>query len=541
MPKFPIFNAAYALDRAAFAHPDRTSITFGEHTISVSQAAIITRKLAQLFAQAGVSEGDRVLMVARNCPYHLFAHTACARLGAVFVPVSFRLTHFELQKIVDFCSPRAVICDPEIAARGAFESTGTLLHFVIDDVVSAGPLSPGLTNGYLALSAAMSPFDATFTADSEPSGRDELGGRAYPEGLAAILFASGREGQPKGVELTHENLWWASQSLRDGFEYSSNETVLVAAPMSHIGGFNGTTLDLFSHGGHVVLQRHFDPAEVLRLIEQHRVNIMFGVPTMFGALLAQPEIGTRDLSSWRLPLIGGAQVPAQLLGSLAAVGLEPLNVWAMTETAASGLFLPFKYCATHPGAIGRPFANLQVRIVDPETFEDLAPGIEGELIVAGPSISFGYWHDQAETKASFKGPWLRTGDLAVMDPTGIVSIVGRINECIATGGEGVCPSEVEAVLAQYPGVAGVVVVGVPDDTWGERVVCALAMEEGTEAPTLAELQTFAGQVLARFKMPRQMVVVSENAIVPTEKVDRQMIRELFNPAFSDSQPANEEI
>ena len=492
--------------------------------MTVAEAAVATRKLAQLFAQAGVTEGDRVLMAARNSPYHLLAFVACARLGAVFVPVSFRLTQFELQNLVDFCSPRALICEPEIAARGSFTSTGTLLHFVIDDDVSAGPLSPGLQNGYLALSAAMSPFDGSFIADSEPSGHDELGGREYPEGLAAILFTSGSSGTPKAVELTHANLWWGSQNFRSGFEYRSDESVLAAAPLSHIGGFNGTTLDLFSNGGHVVVSRYFHPAEVLRLIEEKRINIMFGVPTMYGALLAQPDIATRDLSSWRLPLVGGSQVPAPLLGSLAALGLQPINVWGMTETSASGSYLPFEHCASHPGSIGRPFSNIEARVVAPGTLTDVAVGVPGELVVRGPSVTHGFWHGDDYTAAAFDKGWLRTGDLCTMDAAGFLSIVGRLSERIMTGGEGVFPSEIEEVLRQYPGISDVVVCGVPDEVWGERVVAAIAVDEGASEPTLVDLQAFAGQVLARYKMPRELAVVKEIPFTSSGKVDRGAVR-----------------
>ncbi|MCF2706651.1 AMP-binding protein [Arcanobacterium haemolyticum] len=527
MPKYPIFNSAYALDRAAFAHPDRPSITYGDRTWTVAEAALTTRKLAQLFAQAGVAEGDRVLVAAHNSPYHLFAHVACARLGAVFVPVSYRLTQYELQNLVDFCSPRAVICEPEIAARGGLSSTGTLLQFVIDDDVQAGPLSGALQNGFLALSAAIAPFDGELVADSESRGADALGGRDYPNGLAAILFTSGSSGTPKAVALTHENLWWGSQNFREGFEYRSDETELVVAPLSHIGGFNGTTLDLFSHGGHVVVVRAFDPATVLRLIEEHHVNIMFGVPTMYGALLAHPDMATRDLSSWRLPLVGGSQVPAPMLGALAAHGLRPLNVWGMTELSASGAYLPFEHLAEHPGSIGRPFANIAVRVVDPQTLEDVPVGVAGEILVRGPSVTTSFWHGEEHTRQAFVDRWLRTGDLATVSEEGFLSIVGRISDQILSGGEGIFPGEVEDVIRQYDGVKDVVVCGVPDEVWGERVVAALVMEEGAQPPSLAEIQAFAGQVLARYKLPRYLAIMDALPLGGSGKTDRAAVRSMI--------------
>lgn len=540
MPKHPIFNAAYALDRAAFAHPDRLSLTFGTQQWTVAQAAEHTRRLAQLLAHTGVSEGDRVVVISHNSPYHLLVHVACARLGALFVPVSYRLTQVELQRIIDFTAPRVVIAEPEIAARGAFASTGTLIHLLIDDDVLAGPLAEGTQHGYLALSSAASGFDSSLVADSPSSGRDELGGREYPEGPAAILFTSGSSGTPKAVELTHENLWWGSRNFREGFEYRNDECVLAVAPFSHIGGFNGTTLDLFSHGGHVVVMRSFEPGAVLEAIEEHGVNIMFAVPTMYRALVNHSEFATRDLSSWRLPLIGGSQVPADLLFALAERGLRPLNVWGMTEISASGCYLPFEHMSHFPGSIGRPFAYLEARVVDPVTCEDCEIGTSGELWVRGPSVTAGFWHGEEYTASAFHEGWLRTGDVVVENHAGCLSVVGRLSDLIMTGGEGVFPGEIEDVLREFPGVREAVVCGVPDQTWGERIVAALQMERLSELPTLEEVQSFAGSVLARYKLPRNVVFLEELPVNSSGKIDRRAIASLLWSRLSEAQPLHDE-
>ncbi|MFT0846390.1 AMP-binding protein [Actinomycetaceae bacterium L2_0104] len=524
MHKPPIFNAARALDQAEFAHPDRPSLSYADVTISVSEAARLSRKLAQLLAQAGVTRGDRVMVASHNSPYHFIAYIACARLGAVFVPVSFRLTQVELQQLVDFCAPRAIICEPEIAARGSLASTGTVLQFVIDDDVQAGPLSSGLANGYLALAAAMSPYDGLIISDTENEGIPGLNQHGYPDGLAAIFFTSGSVSSPRAVKLTHSNLWWGSRNFRDGFEYRTDETVLAVAPLSHIGGFNGAALDVFSNGGHIVVARNFESAEVLRLIEEKQVNILFGVPTMYGAMMAHPDFATRDLASLRLPLVGGSQVPAPMLGRLAARGLRPINVWGMTETSASGCFLPFEHCPSHPGSIGRPFAYVEARIVDPGTLEEVPAASVGELLVRGPSVTSGFWHGRDHNDASFQDGWLRTGDLARVEDGGFLSIVGRMFDRITTGGESLLPDEVEDVLRQYPGVSDAVVCGVPDEFWGEMIVAGITVEEGTREPTLAEVQNFASQVLARYKLPRYLAVFPSLPLNAAGKVNRAAVR-----------------
>ncbi len=524
MHRPPIFNAARALDQAEFAHPDRLSLSYADVTLSVAQTAQLSRKLAQLLAQAGVTQGDRVMIAAHNSPYHFITHIACARLGAVYVPVSFRLTQVELQQLVDFCAPRAIICEPEIAARGSLASTGTLLQFVIDDDIQAGPLSSGLANGYLALAAAMSPYGGLIVSDTQNQGINGLNQHGYPDGLAAIFFTSGSVGAPRAVKLTHANLWWAARNFRDGFEYRTDETVLVVAPLSHIGAFNGTALDVFSNGGHVVIQRSFDPAEVLRLVEDKRVNILFGVPTMYSAIMSHPDFAVRDLSSWRLPLVGGSQVPAPMLGRLAARGLRPINVWGMTETSASGCFLPFEHCPSHPGSIGRPFAYVEARIIDPDSGKDVPVDAVGELVVRGPSVTSGFWHGEDYNETAFEDGWLRTGDLARVSEDGFLSIVGRLFDCITTGGETLLPDEVEDVLRQYPGISDAVVCGVPDDVWGEMIVAGITVEEDTREPTLLEVQNFASQVLARYKLPRYLAVFPSIPLNAADKADRGAVR-----------------
>ncbi|MBE6483197.1 MAG: long-chain fatty acid--CoA ligase [Actinomycetaceae bacterium] len=526
MRKLPIFNAAFTLDRAAFDHPDRVSLTYGQQSWTVAQAATATRRLAQLLAQVGVSAGDRVMLVSHNSPYHLFFHIACARLGAVLVPVSFRLTQFELQALVDFCSPRAVVCEPEVAARGSFTSTGTLMHFVIDDDVQAGPLTPGLAGGYLGLTAALVAFDGDFIADGADDGPLELNRHDYPEGLADIFFVAGTAGQPRGAELTHENLWWGSRNLRDALSYDNDDVALVAAPLSHVSGFNCVTLDLFASGGHVVITRDFDPGAVLQLIESHRVTVFFGISTMYLALSGHPDFATRDLSSWRLPLVGGTHVPPPLLGRLASRHLRPLPVWGLPETAAAIAYLPFEHCAEYPGAVGRPFPHVAMRIVDPHTGEDLPEGHVGVIDVQGPGVAARYWHNDTDTREIFPNGWFRTGDFGQMSD-GVVTVTGRYSDVIFSGGESLLPDEVEDVLIQYPGVTEAVVCGVPDATWGESVAAAITVDSGNPQPDVHDLLAFAGQVLAGFKLPRRIIVVDTMPTAENGTVDRSAVRTLL--------------
>ncbi|MDO5025021.1 MAG: AMP-binding protein [Trueperella sp.] len=522
MPSKPYYNAAHALDRAARAHSHRTSLVYNSEKITVMEAAVLTRKLAQLLGSCGVSQGDRVVLISHNSPYHLLMHVACARLGAVFVPISYRLRYEDMQKMVDFCSPRVIVVEPEVGEQGMFYSTGTTVQFVIDDDGRAPAIAPALRAGYFALSAAYTGFDGEFITDN-PDGTTALNSREYPEGPAALLFTSGTDGVAKAVMLTHKELWWGSRNFREGFEYSTLDVELVVAPLSHIGGFNGTTLDLFTHGGTVVIMRDFDAASLLRMLEKYRVRMMFGVPTMFTEMLAEPNFADYDLSAFRLPLIGGAPATPALLQQLEDAGLEPLNVYGMTELAAAGCYLPAEYLPTHRGSIGRPFAHVTARIVDPETAEDSKTG---ELWLQGPNVITSYWHGAAAE--SFVSGWFRTGDLVRVDDQGFLWLVGRIGGLINSGGENISPEEISDVISRFPGVAQCAVVGVPDEKWGETVGVALVLKPGAEVPTLSDVQDFTANFLARYKLPRILKVLSQLPLNSHGKVDRAAVVDLLS-------------
>lgn len=524
MLKKPNYNPAHALDRVARAHPNRASIVYDGQTTSVVEAAVATRQLAQMLAATGVSAGDRVVLIARNSPYHLLLHVACARLGAIFVPLSPRLTRQDHQELVDFCAPRVVVVEPQAADGGMFDSPFPLVHLVIDDVFDPS-VSAAIGNGFYGIAAAKEAQNGKFITTIK-DGSTALNSRQYPEGPAAMFFTSASASKPKGVELTHAQLWWGSQNFREGFEYSNHDVVLTVAPMTHIGGFNGVTLDLFVHGGKVIIERNFNSARVLDLLEEHKVTVMFGVPTMYVALLNDPTFDDRDLSAWRLPLIGGAPASPSLLQRLVDHGLKPLNVWGMTETAASGSYLVAEQLEERAGSIGRPFSHVEARIVDAEGND----ATEGELVVRGPSVVASYWHDPELSAQTFRAGWLHTGDIVTIDDDGFLWLIGRLHNIINSGGVKIQAEEIQAVLAQMQGIADCAIIGTPDPTWGESVSAAVVMEPGHEAPTLEEVQAFVRQSLARFKVPRKLIVVDALPTNANGKADKNALATMFHTA-----------
>ncbi|QJC22363.1 class I adenylate-forming enzyme family protein [Arcanobacterium buesumense] len=513
----PHYNPAYSLDMAAHSHGQRFAIHYGETSYTVLEATLITKQLAAMLGDIGVGQGDRVALIARNSPYHMLLHVACARIGAVFVPISYRFAGPELADVLDFAQPRVVVADLE---SSRIQKRHGVSYFVIDDDVEFSSLTNGYPKGFQGLSACYRkshPMEATAwkTGLAVDTNVSEVDG-------GAMLFTSGSTGRPKAVYLTHEQLWWGSQNFREGFEYSNHDVELVTVPLTHIGGFNGTTLDLFSHGGTIVIVREFDPGRVLQELERHRVAMMFAVPTMYSALLAHPDFSQRDLTAFRLPLIGGAICPPALLARMEESGLRPLNVWGMTETGGAGFMLSQDLLAQARGSIGSPFAHVSAKIID----EFGQEADTGELVISGPHVVHSYWNDPSFTAEAFRDGWLLTGDMARRDAEGHVWIVGRTRYQINTGGEKVIPEEVSSVLLQMPQIVDAAVVGIPDETWGEAVAAAIVVKPGEQAPDLGTIRDFVASHIARYKAPRAVCVVPSLPTNANGKTDMAQIKKM---------------
>ncbi|WP_164461566.1 class I adenylate-forming enzyme family protein [Neoactinobaculum massilliense] len=658
MHKPPVFNLAAFQDRAARERPDAICLSYGRQRWTVREATATTRRLAQLLAQTGVGQGDRVMLVAHNSPYHLLLYIACARIGAVLVPVSYRYTQFELQAVVNFIAPRVVVAEPEVASRGSFTASGSLVHLVIDDDVEAPPFTSALGYGYVALTAAEGVFGTAFIADGT-EGRAALNQHGYPESTALMTLRSSFP-EPRAVQLTHANMWWAERNFREALRFDQRDTVLACAPMSNIGGLNGGVLGQFANGGCVVVVRDAHPATVAAAVEAERVTVMFAVPTVYMKLLDAVGTERRDLSSLRVCAVGGAPVPPELMDALASIGARPVNFWGTAEAGGTGCYLPGPEPmnrtagesydggavgaghgarggaagdgfvggqgtvrgadvirdgggsagesaaapqsaqheapaartssegarstpasaadygaagsaaggrATAPiptGAIGWPSAYIELRIVDPASGESVADGHTGVIEVRGPSVTGGYWLSDALPIDS-EG-WVHTGDVGRVEADMVV-LAGRTGDAILTGGETVHPQEVEEIIRQYPGIEDVVVTGIPDPLWGERVVAAIvirsagelpdgmdaddfsgsvalhtghglgavAVQPALSAPSLAELQAFVGQALARYKLPRELVVMEQLPHLDDGTPDRRGMRDIVMERLAASQ------
>lgn len=515
------YSAAHQLDLAAARHPNRTSLIaptmHGYQTWTVARANHDARALAALFCgtqrpqiatgfnplrDETVKPGDTVMIIAHNSPWHMMIYAACARIGAVVCPVSWRLTVPEIAKIASIARPSLVITEAGTRALA----------------LAAAPYAAQLRLEDLPELVAK-----TNTTDIPPAQHISA------DTPSALLFTSGSSGFPKGVRLTAGQMWWAWQNFRVGFEYHTGMVNMAAAPFSHVGGFNGTTNDTFIHGGTLVVEPDFRTEQVLKDLQYFRVNIMFGVPTMYQALIEHPAWDSAILQNFTRPLVGGAPPSTELITRLRNRGLNPINVYGLTETGGAGICASPDITNDHPQSVGQPFPYVEARLVDADNpnphATEVPDGTEGMLLLRGPGIITGYHESEGNTERRITDGWLITGDIAARN-NGIYNIIGRADDTIISGGENIHPTEIENALLDLPEVADCIVVGTPDRYWGEIVTALIVPEDPDFAPTLENIQTGLKNRVARFKLPRRTITVDKIPLNSNGKPDRQAAKKL---------------
>ncbi|MCO5999487.1 acyl-CoA synthetase [Actinoallomurus rhizosphaericola] len=451
--------------------PHRTAIVFGTEEITYAELDDRSERLAAGLAARGLRRGDRVATLTDNRPEHAELFFACAKAGLILVPMNVRLTVPELAYQIADAEPAMLFTAPGLAAPPFGGPVLDLTRAGLD-AVAAGPSQDGLPG------------------DGEPG----------PDAGLLIVYTSGTTGRPKGALLSHANCFWTNLSLDRGCELREDDVVLQVLPQFHVGGWNVQPLLAWWKGATVVLEPSFDAGRALRLIAERRVSTMMGVPATYQFMAAQPEFATADLSSLRCVVVGGAPMPEPLLRTWLDRGVRITQGYGLTEAAPNVLCLPPEEVAGRVGWAGKPYPHVDVALLGPDGPLD-GPG-RGELVVRGPNVFTGYWRNPAATREAVPDGWLRTGDVAERDAEGFYRICDRVKDMYVSGGENVYPAEVESVLAAFPGVAEVAVVGVPDERWGE-VGCAFVAGDVPVDALLAHCR----EHLAAFKVPRHVRLV----------------------------------
>jgi fatty-acyl-CoA synthase len=493
----------------------RKALSFEGRTWSYTELLDDVERMASVLHEGGLRPGMRVAYLGFNHPMFLVTLFASARLGAVFVPLNFRLTGAELEYIVTDAGVHTLVVGS--AHQAVIDSVRDLLccqRYWCAEGVSADALR------WPALADALRSANPSRATPAAPAADD----------VAMIMYTSGTTGRPKGAMLTHGNFWWNHVGELYSVDVLADDVLLVFAPIFHIGGLNVLTMTTLLKGGHVLLHRQFDPARALEDIVAMRVSILFAVPAMLLFISQQPEFATAPLQTLRLIMCGGAPCPEPLLHTYNARGIAIQQGYGLTETAALVSVLTAEHAAAKIGSVGHTALLTQIKLIDGEGREVTEPLGRGEICVRGPNVTRGYWNQPEATRAALsEDGWFRTGDVGYFDADGFYYVCDRVKDMIISGGENIYPAEVESVLAGHPAVAEVAVVGAPDEKWGETVVAVVALKPG-QALTLEALQAFAADKLARYKIPRMLRLVPALPRNPTGKILKYQLRESPTPA-----------
>jgi fatty-acyl-CoA synthase len=458
--------------------------------------ADINRTAHWLVAELGAASGARVATLAKNATAMLILQLACARAGAIFVPLNWRLAPTEVAGLIDDAAPALLFCGAEFEVQ----ATAYKVHRLdaLPDLMAGQPATPP-------------------DARARPDWAD----------ASTILYTSGTSGRPKGVMISEANAFWGASNFINGYGVTNSDAVLCDMPLFHTAGLFAAARGALLAGATLYISRGFDPEKTLARIAnpQHGITVYFSVPQMAQMLWNQPHFHLDMLRRLRVYATGGAPNPAAQIARFVAAGIPMSDGFGMTETG-SNFGMPVRDRAKlveKAGSIGQPFLAVQAKVVDRDGHA-VPSGTPGELWVRGPSITRGYWQQPKLTAGAFEGGWFKTGDICVCDADGFYFIVDRKKDMFISGGENVYPAEIEAAIAELPEIAEAAVIGVVDEQWGEVGYAYVVPVKGTKL-TPETVRDHCLMRLAKFKVPKSVIITDTLPRSATGKILKNNIRE----------------
>jgi acyl-CoA synthetase (AMP-forming)/AMP-acid ligase II len=498
----------------AVRFPDVVAYRHGHRTVTHAQLRDRAVRLVSAMAAAGVRRQDRIAVLSRNSIEFGELNAAAQLSGIIMATINFRLSAREMDDALRRVAPSIIFCAeefmPVIADVAAGIPSGPML------VAIGEQAAPGIT--------AYGPF-VEGGLGKDRSGEPEF--VAQPDDIAYLLFTSGTTGASKCCVLGQREMRRVVFTMNNEMRCGSTDRGLINMPMFHFGAL-AIVGGLHARGGTVVLQQQFDAADAVRLIADERITVLHLAPVMLSALL--DEVSDRSaVESVRTVVYSAAPMTATVLRRALAVLPDAgfLNLYGQTEVIVSGLprelHIPDEpNAAERLSSVGFPFPGTRVRVVD-EHGGVVPVGETGEILVRSDSMFRGYWQDAAATQATLQDGWCHTGDMGRLDGRGLLYLMDRKKDVIISGGENIYSPEVEDAVCAVDGIAACAVVGVPDDRWGEAV-CAVVVPRGDALPTLETVQEGVRQRLARYKVPRRLVLVADLPVLVSGKVDKKRLR-----------------
>jgi fatty-acyl-CoA synthase len=448
---------------------------------------------AALLRKHGIADGDRIAVLSKNRADLIFLHLSCARIGAIYVPLNWRLSPAEIEKLIEDAEPRMLLGD-KMLAQAQLDGVSLDEFALQSHGCDAHPYEP---------------IDA--------------------EAISLILYTSGTSGRPKGVLLSERNIWETALNFSILGRVTHGSAVLCDSPMFHIIGLVTTVRSALMRGGKFIVSDGFIPERTLARLADHTLGVThyFCVPQMAAAMRADPTFDAHKLRRLTAIFSGGAPHAADAIRAWANEGIAMADGFGMSEAGTvSCMPLDLERIASHAGSVGITPPGLQVRILNEEG-NDCGPGEPGEVQLKGPSVTSGYWRRPEETQLAFsEDGWLRTGDIGRIDPDGFMWIIDRKKEMFISGGENVYPAEIEGVLAAYPYIAECAVVGVGDERWGEvghLVVVPLPNQDLARS----HIVEFLESRLARYKIPKHVSVMERLPRNAAGKIAKSELRSMI--------------
>lgn len=502
-------NFAEVIRYHALKNPSKVALQFKGENFTYKELNERISACAKVLRDMGVQKGDRVGLLLQNCFEFIEITLATNRLGAVFLPLNYRLAGEEFQYILNDSGAKVLVSEKQYyhVVEEIKDGLNNLKNFICidDDTPPAGWVY------YHQLLKSNLGIDIP---DEEVNGED----------LHRLMYTSGTTSRPKGVMLTYNNLYWKCIAHIVELGLTVDERVLITGPLYHVGGYDLPGTGVFLLGGTIILLPRFDVISVLETIQNEKATGIWLAPAMINMILNEPRAKDYDLSSIRYIIDGGEKMPEALITKL--LDLFP-NTWfadayGLTETVSGDTFNDKSSMISKLGSVGRPVLFLKVRIVD-ENDRELPPNKEGEIVLKGPKVFKGYWNNIEETEKAFQGGWFHTGDIGKVDENGYLYILDRKKDIIISGGENIASLEVERVLYQHPAIKEAAVVGIPDPKWGEVPKAYVVVKEGVQAEA-GEIIDFCRGKLAKFKVPKEVEFIESLPRNPSGKVLKRELR-----------------
>lgn len=487
-------NIANSIRHNARLRPEAIALIAGETRLSYRQLDRRISGAARGVMAAGLMAGDRVILVLENSVEWVVAYQAILRAGGIPVPLNPLLSPVEIERIIADCEPAALI------ARKGLACPDTCQFYDVETPETCALLE---TEAEVLVPPAV---EANQTA--------------------MILYSSGSTGAPKGIELSHANLFWNAQAFAlDLMRLTPNDRGLAVLPFSHVFGHTCLMQAFFLTGASIVLMGRFNAEDVLSLMALEKITIFMGVPAMYWTIARADMAEGLDLSTWRLCISGGQSLPQEVHNRFESrFGVQISEGYGMTEASPSVCGERLFGEPRKRGSAGQPYWGVELRIVS-EAGEDQPCGTRGEVWIRSPGMANRYFHKPELTAETFKDGWLRSGDIGYLDEDGYLFIVDRMKEIIICGGYNVYPREIEELGHQMEGVLEVAAVSVADERLGEKIIAFVVADRGITLDCDRLLATWQAS-LARYKVPREVRVLKQLPRNATGKIDRMRLRVL---------------